>query len=145
MSLVSYRSAATSGGRLLDCEDSLVERCLPSLAVLEGCGIHGLAASFRVADGCVVCQWLEDPSCEDRTSLPPKHRAAATAAISGVLRVVEQAIDAAFEDRDEMDGIESALLFVTGRHEGAKPGWVIHCEVCAVIADDHPSLALRLR
>lgn len=145
MSLVCYRDAAERGEKYPDCEESLVQRCLPSLAVLDECGIDFFTATFYVRERCVWSRWLDCPYVSVVTKLPRKHRASATKAIEDVLHVVDEAIYAAFEDGDGMDDIDgSALLYVTVAR-GAESGWGIHCEVIAVIEDDRPDLALRLR
>ena len=144
MSLVSYRAAAERGEPHPNCEQSLVDRCLPSLAVLDECGIHFFTASFHVKEECVWNQWLDYHHVLSVTALPRKHRASAIKAIGEVLSVLEEAIYARFQDDDGMDELESGLLYVTVS-KGAATGWGIHCEVVAVIADDNPDLALRLR
>ena len=144
MSLVSYRDAAEQGEPYPDCVQSLVKRCLPSLAVLDECGIHSFTGTFYVNDGSVWSNWLDRPYFLAVTALPRKHRATAIKAIDEVFHVVDKAIYAAFQDGDGMDDLDgSALLYVS---VGKKPesGWVIHCEVIAVITENHPDLALRL-
>lgn len=145
MSLVSYRAAAERGEPHPDCEQSLVEKCLPSLAVLDECGLRAFTASFHVKDACVWSQWLDYPYVLSVTALPRKHRASAIKAIGEVLSAVCDSIHEAFEDGVEMDDLDrSALLYVTVSR-GPATDWGIHCEVVAVIAEDHPDLALRLR
>ena len=145
MSLVSYRAAAERGEPHPNCEQSLVDRCLPSLAVLDECGIHFFTASFHVKEECVWNQWLDYPHVLSVTALPRKHRASAIKAIGEVLSAVRDSIHEAFGDSVEMDDLDgSALLYVTVSR-GPTTGWGIHCEVVAVIAEDHPDLALRLR
>lgn len=121
-----------------------MQRCLPSLAVLDECGIDFFTASFRVVEGSVWDGWLDRPYFLAVTALPCQYRAAATEAISQVLHVLREAIDDWFHDHDGIDGCDSALMYATVS-QGRAAVWGVHCEVVALIEDDRPDLALRLR
>ncbi len=122
MMLVSYRDAAERGEPHPDCERSLVERCRPSLTVLEECGMVSLTLSVYVREGCVWSHWLDYADFLKVTALPGKHRASATKAIGEVLDVLEAAISARFQDDEGMDEAESCLLYVSVSKRAAT-GW----------------------
>lgn len=144
MVLVSYRDATEQGEPHPDCCQSLVERCLPSLTMLDECGIDCFTASFRVMHGSVLYHWLDEPYFRAITSLPRKHQASATKALDQVFYVLDEAISAAFDEADGMDDLDgSALLYVTVAKRPSSSWW-IHCEVVAIVAEDDPGLALRL-
>ena len=95
-------------------------------------------------DGSVWSNWLDRHYFLAVTALPRKHRATAIKAIDEVFHVVDEAIYSAFQDGDGMDDLDGSALLYVSVAKSPESGWGIHCEVIAVISENHPALALRL-
>jgi hypothetical protein len=133
-------------GATFSCEPSLIDRCLPSLHVLDQYNINSMSMLYRIQDGNETDYAIMRPRFFDAVRIPKKCRDDVSSAVSRLWVVISAAIEAAIADNAEDDDVPSSFFaYVTVEHDVRSFGWSIRCEVVATVADDHPNLAIRLR
>ncbi len=131
---------------LAKAESTLIDRCLPALAVLEKHGILYVSLDVRVEDWSVVDNWVRTPRFVDGIGVPKKYHAEVCAAIGdlrlAISHAIEDTINHGAGDADDVPAGFYADVSLNQRNDGH--GWSICCAVSATVADDRPSLVIKL-